>query len=58
VRPLTVSPAPTTTPQPHRSHVPSTGLGSITVYDPRLLAAVATAASTVAGLAASQREGA
>jgi hypothetical protein len=58
VRPLTVSPAPTTTPQSHRSQVPSTGLGSITVYDPRLLGAVATATATASGLATRPPEGA
>jgi hypothetical protein len=54
---------PTTTPQSHRSHVPSTGLGSITVFDPRLLAVSATAVSMVpaaasAPLATPPQEGA
>lgn len=60
MRPLTPTPTPPTTPNRHRSHVPSTGLGSITVFDPRLLAAVATAASVAADAASTprQREGA
>lgn len=64
MRPLTITPAsmPTTTPQSHRSHVPSTGLGSMTVFDPRLLAVSATAAPMAAAasapLAAAPQEGA
>jgi hypothetical protein len=51
---------PATTPQSHRSQVPSTGLGSITVFDPRLLAVAATAASlaATAPVAARPQEGA
>jgi hypothetical protein len=55
-----VSPTPpTATPNSHRSQVPSTGLGSITVFDPRLLAVAATAAgAAAAAVAASAKEGA
>jgi hypothetical protein len=48
VRPLNVSPTQPATTNRHRSQVPSTGLGSITVFDPRLLAVTATAASVAA----------
>lgn len=55
MRPLTVQPtsASPTIPNRHRSQVPSTGLGSITVFDPRLLGAVATAVSVAASAASS-----
>jgi hypothetical protein len=44
---------PATTPQSHRSHVPSTGLGSMTVFDPSLLAVSVPAASIAAAAASS-----
>lgn len=53
MRPLNVSPTQPATTNSHRSQVPSTGLGSITVFDPRLLAVAATAASAAASAMAS-----
>jgi hypothetical protein len=51
VRPFPVSPTPPATANSLRSQVPSTGLGSITVFDPRLLAVSAAAASMAASAA-------
>lgn len=53
MRPLTVSPTQPATTNSHRSQVPSTGLGSITVFDPRLLAVSARAGSVAASAMAS-----
>ncbi|WP_157251630.1 hypothetical protein [Patulibacter americanus] len=53
MRPYPVTPTQPATTNSHRSQVPSTGLGSITVFDPRLLALSAAAASMAASAASS-----
>ncbi|MGX6449409.1 hypothetical protein ACVU7I_15300 [Patulibacter sp. S7RM1-6] len=39
MRPHTATPSPITPPNPHRSQVPATGLGTMVTFDPRILAA-------------------